>query len=131
MLGNPAELHPAELEAKPEGLTDLTAENIDAEIAAMFGGVSEEDLALLGVADAASVEARSLTGNLTTDEAAELSAIDAANAAAARDYFARQDAAVAAQAAAADQQRIAASIDEIFSASRESDDADDRELAGV
>ncbi|HEX7963036.1 MAG TPA: hypothetical protein VF466_00445 [Candidatus Saccharimonadales bacterium] len=72
----------ANLEVAPADLPELTAENIDAEIDAMFGSVSEDDLAILGVAEQ-SLTARSLTGLASEREMAEaIAAEDRAIAAA-------------------------------------------------
>lgn len=67
MMGGMAGVNP---EVAPANLSDLTAENIDAEIDAMFGSVSEDDLAILGVAEQ-SLTARSLTGMASEREMAE------------------------------------------------------------
>jgi hypothetical protein len=116
MLGNVQEgVHP---EAVPEGLTLLT----EAEIDAMFSSISEDDLALLGVADVATVTARSLTGNLTVAEQAEVEEADARAVEAAHRFFAG-----GAAAAAQEQASIA---DTLSSFGRREDDRED-ELVGA
>lgn len=107
-------------ELAPEGLTPLTAENIEAEIDAMFSNVTAEDVALIGAADG--IAARSLTGNLTAAEQAELEAADARALAAADAYFAN---AAAAQTAAA--KRL---IDSVFDGEPEDADPEDAEESG-
>lgn len=103
-------------DAAPEGLAPLTAENIDEEVARMFGSVSEDDIALLGLADATdaanTITVRSLTGNLTDQEHSELEAIDQRAAMAARSYFAAEET-----------RRVGNAIDKLF----EDDDTDSEE----